>query len=203
MSQERAQKTAERDKGRWPLVPKQRALIFQGGGALGAYEAGVYRVLHDWIYKSITAGKKNENFFDVIAGTSIGAINGAIVVSYVLKNKREAEKRRKQGDNEPSNLPEYWYGSAEVLENFWNSLPIKNNFLMDWYDSSFWPWEYFHITTKGMKGGWNKVLDRAEESMLNFWKDNSSSNNPFVKEWFDFLRFYTEALDTPASTEGS
>ncbi len=27
--------------------PKQLALIFQGGGTLGAYEAGVYRVLHD------------------------------------------------------------------------------------------------------------------------------------------------------------
>lgn len=203
MSKERAQKTPERDKGTWPIVPKQRALIFQGGGALGAYEAGVYRVLHDWIYKSITAGKKNENFFDVIAGTSIGAINGAIVVSYVLKNKREAEKRRKQGDNEARNWPEYWYGSADILEDFWNSLPIKNNFLMDWYDSSFWPWEYFHNTTKSMKEGWNEVLDKAEESMLNFWKDNSSSNNPFVKEWFDFLRFYTEALDTPASTEAA
>ena len=203
MSQERAQKTAERDIGKWPIVSKQRALIFQGGGALGAYEAGVYRVLHDWIYKSITVGKKNENFFDLIAGTSIGAINGAIIVSYVLKKKREAEKTRKQDDNEPRNLSEYWYGSADVLEEFWNSLPIKNNFIMDWYDSSFWPWEFSHITTKSMKEGWNEVLDRTEESMLNFWRDNSSSNNPFVKEWFDFLRFYTEALDTPASTEAA
>ena len=58
MSQERAQKTAERDKGTWPLVPKQRALIFQGGGALGAYEAGVYRVLHDWIYKVLLLARK-------------------------------------------------------------------------------------------------------------------------------------------------
>ena len=118
MSQERSQETAERDKSTRTIIPKQRALIFQGGGALGAYEAGVYRVLHDWIYKNFIAGKKNENFFDIIAGTSIGAINGAIVVSYVLKNKREVEQRRKQGDNEPRNWLEYWNGSADVLEQF-------------------------------------------------------------------------------------
>lgn len=205
MSQERAQKTAERDKGTRTIIPKQRALIFQGGGALGAYEAGVYRVLHDWIYKNITADKKNESFFDVIAGTSIGAINGAIVVSYVLKKKREVEKRRKQGDNEPSNWPQYWCGSADALEGFWNSLPL-NNFLkvfLNWYDLSFWPWDFFHITIKAMKEGWEEILDRSEESMLNVWKGNNSNNNPFVKEWFDFLRFHTEAWDIPASTEAA
>jgi NTE family protein len=31
------------------MAQKQRALVLQGGGALGAYEAGVYRVLYDWI----------------------------------------------------------------------------------------------------------------------------------------------------------
>jgi predicted acylesterase/phospholipase RssA len=29
----------------------QRALIFQGGGSLGAYEAGVFVVLYHWIKK--------------------------------------------------------------------------------------------------------------------------------------------------------
>ena len=201
MSQERSQETAERDKSTRTIIPKQRALIFQGGGALGAYEAGVYRVLHDWIYKNFIAGKKNENFFDIIAGTSIGAINGAIVVSYVLKNKREVEQRRKQGDNEPRNWPEYWYGSADALEDFWNSLPL-DNFFMNWYDLGFWPWDFFHVATKTMKEGWDEILDRSEESMINVWKGNNN-NNPFVKEWFDFLRFHTEAWDIPASTEAA
>ena len=59
MSQERAQRTRERDKDTPPIVPKkQRALIFQGGGALGAYETGVYRVLHDWIYKVLLLARK-------------------------------------------------------------------------------------------------------------------------------------------------
>jgi NTE family protein len=44
------------------------ALVLQGGGALGAYQAGVYQALH-------------ENGFapDWVAGTSIGAINAAII----------------------------------------------------------------------------------------------------------------------------
>ena len=29
----------------------QRALVLQGGGALGAYEAGVFKALYDWIKK--------------------------------------------------------------------------------------------------------------------------------------------------------
>ena len=168
--------------------PKQRALIFQGGGALGAYEAGVYRVLHDWINKNISAARKDENFFDVIAGTSIGAINGAIVLSYVLRNKRKSQTLR-----------ECWYGSAKELEDFWNGLPI-NNFYIHLYDLSFWPWDYFHDTTKRMKESSIDMLDRAEGSMRNVWK---SSTNPIVKEWFDLLRFYTEAWDIPASTESA
>ena len=124
MSQQREQKSKGREKDTIVVPPKQRALVFQGGGALGAYEAGVYRVLHDWIYKNLTAANKKENFF---------------VVSHVLRNKREAEKRRRPDSNEAGNLPEYWYGSAYVLEDFWNSLPIKNNFFVDWYGSLFWP----------------------------------------------------------------
>jgi hypothetical protein len=201
VSREKTSLSKKEEKGQSMQQPsKQRALIFQGGGALGAYEAGVYRVLHDWIYKNITAAKRNENLFDVIAGTSIGAINGAIIVSYVLRNKREVEKSKASGTKESQSLPEYWYGSADVLEDFWNKLPI-NNFPMYWYDLSFWPWDYFHATTKTMKESWNDILDRAEDSVHNVWKNNST--NPFVKEWFDLLRFYTEAWDIPASTEAA
>ncbi|MDQ3039664.1 MAG: patatin-like phospholipase family protein, partial [Pseudomonadota bacterium] len=44
------------------------ALVMQGGGALGAYQCGVYEALHD-------AGLRP----DWLAGTSIGAINAAII----------------------------------------------------------------------------------------------------------------------------
>jgi predicted acylesterase/phospholipase RssA len=42
-------------------------------------------VLYDWISRHIE--NKDENVFDVIAGTSIGAINGAIILSHFLEKK--------------------------------------------------------------------------------------------------------------------
>jgi len=51
-----------------PDIPGQVVLVFQGGGALGAYQAGVYQALHDAHVEP-----------DWVIGTSIGAINGAII----------------------------------------------------------------------------------------------------------------------------
>lgn len=75
--------TAKNDKNNTNV---QRALVLQGGGSLGGYEAGVVSVLFHWIRKDIE-DKNNENIFDIIAGTSIGAINASILVSHVIKNK--------------------------------------------------------------------------------------------------------------------
>jgi len=51
-----------------PKLPGQVVLVFQGGGALGAYQGGVYQALHE-------AGIEP----NWVVGTSIGAINGAII----------------------------------------------------------------------------------------------------------------------------
>ncbi len=55
-------------RGRLNLPYEQTVLVLQGGGALGAYQAGAYEVLHD-----------NGVEPDWIAGISIGAINAAII----------------------------------------------------------------------------------------------------------------------------
>ena len=56
----------------------QRALVLQGGGSLGAYEAGVYQALYERITKTdIEKGEKGKPFLNIVAGTSIGAINAA------------------------------------------------------------------------------------------------------------------------------
>lgn len=70
---------------RRPSAP-QRALVFHGGGSLGAYEAGVFHVLYHWIRKD---SSEYENIFDIIAGTSIGAINASIIMNHFLDNKSE------------------------------------------------------------------------------------------------------------------
>jgi NTE family protein len=90
---------------------KQRALVMQGGGSLGAYEAGVYGVLYDWISESLErSNRTDEDLFDIIAGTSIGAINAAIIINHVLKNKRQ---------NPSWNQLRCWEHSAEKLKEFW------------------------------------------------------------------------------------
>jgi NTE family protein len=65
-----------------------RALIFQGGGSLGAYEAGAYKAIKEELQYHIRAkGMENEPLFHIVSGTSIGAVNAAILVSYVKENK--------------------------------------------------------------------------------------------------------------------
>lgn len=60
----------------------QRAIVFQGGGALGAYEAGTYQQIYIKTSKESPHGR----LFDIIAGTSIGAINSSVLVGHYLKN---------------------------------------------------------------------------------------------------------------------
>jgi len=83
---------------------KQRALILQGGGALGAYEAGAFKALCKMI-PEIDA-KNHETgrpLFDIVAGTSIGAINAAILVSHFKENNDKS-----------------WNSASEKLQDFWN-----------------------------------------------------------------------------------
>ena len=75
----------------------------QGGGALGAYQAGVFRCLCEKLEIQKDEIEKDIPLFDIIAGTSIGAINGAILVSYFVENKT-------------------WDGAPERLEAFWKHL---------------------------------------------------------------------------------
>ena len=62
-------RTEKKDFIGWrPERCDQIALVFQGGGALGAYQAGVYQALHE-------AGIEP----DWVTGVSIGAVNAAII----------------------------------------------------------------------------------------------------------------------------
>jgi NTE family protein len=88
----------------------QTALVLQGGGALAAYEAGVYAALYFWIRNGL-GSQENKNIFDVIAGTSAGAINGSIIISHVLT-------RRKQNVS----ISGSWKGSVRKLLEFWQQI---------------------------------------------------------------------------------
>jgi len=62
-----------------PTPTRQTVLVLQGGGALGAYQVGVYQALHE---RGIEP--------DWVIGTSIGAINGALIAG----NKPEHRLQR-------------------------------------------------------------------------------------------------------------
>src|SRR5436189_5767047 len=54
----------------------QIVLVLQGGGALGAYQAGVYQALHEARIEP-----------DWVIGTSIGAINAGIIAGNEVKDR--------------------------------------------------------------------------------------------------------------------
>ena len=90
----------------------QVVLVFQGGGALGAYQAGVYEALHE---KGIEP--------DWLIGTSIGAINASIIAGNKpadrLEKLREFWRRVEQSPTLESLSMLPWIGSS--LPN-WNTL---------------------------------------------------------------------------------
>ena len=69
---------------------EENVLVLQGGGSLGAYECGVYKAIHKLNIKC-----------DVVAGTSIGGINAAIIAA--------------SKDEEPAkNLEDFWLTLSET-----------------------------------------------------------------------------------------
>lgn len=83
-------------------VPKmQRALVLQGGGALGAYDTGVFQAL----YEKINAHRDGRPLFDVVAGISSGAMNAAILVSNAIDKG--------------------WDYAATKLNGFWDYVSIE------------------------------------------------------------------------------
>jgi NTE family protein len=109
----------------------QRALVLQGGGALGAYEAGVFKALCEKITREDSEnGEADRPLFDIVAGTSAGAINGSILVSYVTKRMRENPNWR---------VKQFWEGSAQHLEKFW-SMISSTPYVSEWFN--LW-WNYW------------------------------------------------------------
>ncbi len=102
----------------------QRVLVLQGGGSLGAYEAGAYKALYEMVTKSDKErGFKDKPLLDIVAGTSIGAINSAVLVSYVVENNT-------------------WEGSAERLNEFWEYLSKESS--LDHIPGFEAWWDYLH-----------------------------------------------------------
>ena len=119
----------------------QRALIFQGGGALGAYEVGVFKALYDKFFRP------NEPLFDVVVGASIGAVNACILVNHVVQNNNSWEK------------------SWDILYRFWDDLSTPtpwNSLVNNW-------WDYWHNLRDGWNNFWKPHIDQNKQ--LTSWRD--------------------------------
>jgi NTE family protein len=73
---------SERVDGDDPSRRASTALVLSGGGARGAYEVGVLRYLRE----RLTV----DTHFDIITGTSVGAINGAYIAATCDRPKAQA-----------------------------------------------------------------------------------------------------------------
>ena len=83
--------------------PFKFALVLGGGNALGSYQAGVYQALHEQDYEP-----------DWIAGTSAGAINGALIGG----NAREQRMERLHEFWRPAQsaeAPGWWFPPMEIM----------------------------------------------------------------------------------------
>jgi NTE family protein len=91
--------------------PRRVVLVFQGGGALGAYQAGVYQALHE---------AKIEP--DWIIGTSIGAINASLIAGNEPENRldRLEEFWRRMRHKEFWGLSS-WPGLSDTT-SYWSTL---------------------------------------------------------------------------------
>ena len=94
-----------------PSNDRQTVLVFQGGGALGAYQAGVYQALHEAQIEP-----------DWIIGTSIGAINAGLIAGNEPGNRLERlqefwrRMRRKELWSRSR-----WPGVADTA-NYWTTM---------------------------------------------------------------------------------
>lgn len=157
-------------------VPKvQRALVLQGGGALGAYEAGVLNILtRNLRMEDKENGEENRLLFDVIAGTSIGAMNGAILVSQYLETKS-------------------WDKASEELEKFWtDQLSLKSfdigELIKPWYDE----WVKKNPTAASEEAA--RRYYSVKKLLLNQVQNNMYYLLKYIKDdrFFDTLQLHTQ-----------
>jgi NTE family protein len=171
----------------------QRALVLQGGGALGAYELGVFKALCD------DMAEKNENsnrmLFDIVAGTSIGAVNAAIIVGAVWSYKR---------DHPHATQTETWQHSVRELDRFWSEIsdpltltprwmhdnPLSSSWLSNWKIANELGgllfsviWSHGKNTTETWMKNYKSMIEIMQRQIGNNWNLAWPYLPIFTEDW--------------------
>jgi len=175
-----------------------RAIIFQGGVALGAYEAGAYQAIIEKlgdIEHKIRKDLKGERrpLFDIVAGASIGAMNGAIAVSSVTDGKSLEDVKN-------------WEDSTKKVIEFWKAqqqLPAVADILDMNPLYNYW-WEILHNTSKVFKSSVTELTESYSNMNpeLGKWYDNTFANWSFVEPSF-FKDYFIDGWYIPATAEAA
>jgi NTE family protein len=171
----------------------QRALVLQGGGALGAYEIGAYKALCErLIAKDSSKGenvRKNRPLFDIISGTSIGALNAALMTRSVTDGIRNSE------NDVNLNIQKIWSESVQEIEKFWLDIT--------------WPFVWISKSNPFFTESWNiwsKLAGYQSEYLKKYLSRYYQGQSPnlqanYLNPFYLFLRsdFYTQPADAEAA----
>jgi NTE family protein len=123
---------------------------------------------------------EDENIFDIIAGTSIGAINASIIINYFLEQKLESTTLK---EGVPIKVLKYWKGSPEKLLRFWkeiSSYSILDYSLLLLKNT----WDFYKNTTSQMFPFYKDLIDSiiSGESLRRYYstKERIVSGEPHV-----------------------
>jgi NTE family protein len=127
----------------------ENVLVLQGGGSLGAFACGVMK-----------AFAKKDIKFDIISGTSIGAINGAIIAA-------------SKGDN-----------PSEDLENFWLELAESSiKIIPDFYTLDYDRKNNAMLMVKSPSASLNSALFGVPKFFIPRWFRPIVDINEFPQDW--------------------
>ncbi|HYO06699.1 MAG TPA: patatin-like phospholipase family protein [Phototrophicaceae bacterium] len=226
--------SAKNKNGKTFSIPtKQRALVLQGGGALGYYEIGVLKSICDHLFanskpsdendqaedlKKMNALKQNhddqrnktngditnehagDQFFDIIAGVSIGAINAVFLVDYVLKNNGRSEGAYVKLKDFWDNFKAYTYAESNPWFGImWNSLRLFNGGLAS-TEAARRYWSFYELACLPPPfGGVSPNL--CNSSMRFDTKYFSPLNNFLSYDYKPLMKMMEKSINYPIKTD--
>jgi predicted acylesterase/phospholipase RssA len=161
---------------------------------LGAYEAGTYQE----IYKQASQQHPDGRLFDIVAGTSIGAINSSVLVGHYLRNGNSWEGSDKtlldfwQGLESPT-LADAMIGGNPGVSSWWDYLHSTNPNIADAETARrFWSIFEFSFTTLGVPRmyrpvpQWGSKYFNPFTDFLPWWRYDYEPLREYLSGFVDF-----------------